>query len=371
MYKPKEYFVHCLLLVLTVLATTLAGGEWLYGKSILGKEERALDWEYFIKSMQFSIPFIGILFVHEMGHLLTSIRHKVKSSLPYFIPGWLGFLGAPSIGTFGAIIQMKSYVNSRRKFFDIGVAGPLAGFIVAFAVLWYGFTHLPEADYIYQIHPEYLDPDFKGHAEEEGYINLRLGYNFLFFLMEKGLADPERMPNMYEVIHFPFLFAGYLALFFTALNLLPIGQLDGGHVIFGLFPKHHQLISLVFFTAFVFYAGLGIINPYQDISQLLIRIPLYIGFLYILYRKVRLTNDTKWTIILLMAATQYGLAFIFPTLEGYSGWLLFAFLLGRVMGIEHPEVSGTREMNQGRKVIAWLAILIFLLCFTPQPFIFE
>jgi membrane-associated protease RseP (regulator of RpoE activity) len=371
MYKPKEYFIHILLLLLTVLATTLAGGEWLYGKSIIGSEERALTWEYFFKSMHFSIPFIGILFVHEMGHLLTSIRHRVKSSLPFFIPGWLGFLGAPSLGTFGAIIQMKGFINSRKKFFDIGVAGPLAGFIIAIGVLSYGFTNLPEADYIYEIHPEYLDPDFKGHLEEDGYINLRLGYNPLFYLMEKMLADPEKMPDMYEAIHYPYLFAGYLALFFTALNLLPIGQLDGGHVIFGLFPKHHSKISLVFFTAFVFYAGLGIINPYQDISQLLIRIPLYIGFLYILYSKVRLPNVSKWTIILLIASVQYGLTFIYPTLEGYSGWLLFAFLLGRVMGIEHPEVSGNKEMNRERKVIAWLAILIFALCFTPQPFIFE
>lgn len=371
MYKPKEYLIHISLFLVTIITTTLAGGEWLYGKWLFGSDEHALTWEYFLKSMHFSVPFIGILFVHEMGHLLTSIHHRVKSSMPYFIPGWLGFLGSLSLGTFGAIIQMKGFINSRRKFFDIGVAGPLAGFIVAFFVLWYGFTHLPEAEYIYEIHPEYLDPDFKGKAEEEGYVNLRLGYNLLFFIMENALADPEKMPDMYEVIHYPYLFAGYLALFFTALNLLPIGQLDGGHVIFGLFPKHHSKISLVFFTAFVFYAGLGIINPYQDISDLLIRIPLYIGFLYIIYRKANLPNDSKWALILLIAAVQYGLTFIFPTLEGYSGWLLFAFLLGRVMGINHPEVSGNREMNRQRKLIAWLAILIFILCFTPQPFIFE
>ncbi|RZS97764.1 site-2 protease family protein [Cecembia calidifontis] len=371
MYTTKQYLIHILLLLITILTATLAGGEWLFGKSILADGEHALTWEYFLKSLHFSIPFIGILFVHEMGHLLTSIRHKVRSSLPFFIPGWLGFLGAPSIGTFGAIIHMKSFVNSRRKFFDIGVAGPLAGFIVAIFVLWYGFTHLPDADYIYEIHPEYLDPEFKGHTEEDGYITLRLGYNLLFYLMEKGLADPEKMPNMYEVIHFPYLFAGYLALFFTALNLLPIGQLDGGHVIFGLFPKHHKTISLVFFTAFVFYAGLGIINPFHDINRLLISIPLYIGFLYIIYRRTSIPNETKWAIILLIAAAQYALVYIWPNLDGYTGWLLFAFLLGRVMGLEHPEVTGTREMNGSRKVLGWLAILIFLICFTPQPFIFD
>jgi membrane-associated protease RseP (regulator of RpoE activity) len=371
MYTRREYLIHGLLLVFTIIATTLAGGEWLFGRSILASEEHFLTLEYFLKSTHFSIPFIGILFVHEMGHLLTSIRHQVKSSLPYFIPAWLGFLGAPSIGTFGAIIQMKSFVNSRKKFFDIGVAGPLAGFIVAFGVLWYGFTHLPDADYIYQIHPEYLDPDFKGHSEEEGYINLKMGYNLLFYGMEKYLADPEKMPNMSEIIHFPYLFAGYLALFFTALNLLPIGQLDGGHVIFGLFPKHHKKISLIAFTAFVFYAGLGIINPFHDINRLLISIPLYIGFLYIIYRRANLSNQTKWSIILLLAASQYALLLFFPLIEGYSGWLFFAFLLGRVMGLEHPEVRGVQELDKRRKIIAMIAIFIFILCFTPQPFIFD
>jgi membrane-associated protease RseP (regulator of RpoE activity) len=371
MYSKKEYFRHISLFLLTLVTTTFAGGEWLFGRSILGSGEHFLTWEYFVKSLHFSVPFLGILLVHEMGHLLTSIKHQVKSTMPYFIPGWLGFLGSPSIGTFGAIIRMRSFVNSRKKFFDIGVAGPLAGFVLAVGVLWYGFTHLPPADYIYKIHPEYLDPNFKGHTAEEGYINLEMGYNLLFYGMEKLLADPARMPNMSEIIHFPYIFAGYLALFFTALNLLPIGQLDGGHVVFGLFPKNHKRISLVFYTAFVAYAGLGVINPYQDFYRLIVTIPLYVVFLYICYRRASLDNQTKWTIVLSLAAVQYLTVYFFPTVEGYSGWLFFAFLLGRVMGLEHPEVSGYRELDRGRKLIGWLAILIFVLCFTPQPFKFS
>lgn len=366
MYTKKEYLIHGSLFLATIITATLAGGEWLYGKSLIAGGENALTFEYFLKSLHFSIPFIGILLIHELGHLLTSIHHKVKSSLPYFIPGWLVI--SPSLGTFGAIIRMKSFVNSRKKYFDIGVAGPLAGFVIALFVLGYGFTHLPDADYIYQIHPEYLDPDFKGHSEEEGYLNLEMGYNLLFYGMEKILADPEKMPNMSEIIHFPYLFAGYLALFFTALNLLPIGQLDGGHVVFGLFPKRHKEISLIFYTAFVFYAGLGILNPYDDFNTLIISIPLYIGFLYICYRKASLENQTKWMIILLIAASQYTLVYIFPGLQGYSGWLLFAFLLGRVMGLKHPEVNGFKELNGQRQILGWIAILIFVLCFTPQPF---
>lgn len=371
MYSKKEYLIHTTLFILTLIATTLAGGEWLFGKSILGEGESLLTQAYFLKSLHFSIPFIGILLIHEMGHLLTSIHYKVKSSLPYFIPAWLGFLGSPSLGTFGAVIQMKSFINSRKKFFDIGVAGPLAGFVVAIFVLVYGFTQLPDADYIYEIHPEYLDPNFEGHQEADGYLNLEMGYNLLFFIFEKTLADPEKMPNMSEIIHYPYLFAGYLALFFTALNLLPIGQLDGGHVVFGLFPKHHKWISLATYTAFVFYAGLGILNPFDAIDTLMWTIPLYIGFLYICFGKADLSAQNKWVFVLLIASVQYVLVFLSPSLQGYSGWLFFAFLLGRVMGLSHPEVNGTKELSRSRKIIGWIAIVIFILCFTPQPFIFE
>jgi membrane-associated protease RseP (regulator of RpoE activity) len=368
MYKPKEYLIHGLLLLVTLITTTLAGGEWVYGKSVIADGESFLSWEYFLKSMTFSIPFIGILLVHELGHFFTSIYHKVKCSLPFFIPGWLGFLGAPSIGTFGAVIRMKGYVNSRKKFFDIGVAGPIAGFMIALGVLIYGFATLPPADYIYAIHPEYADPDFEGYGEEV--LDFELGDNFLFWAMGELLADPERMPVMSEVIHYPFLFAGYLALFFTALNLLPIGQLDGGHVVFGLFPRHHKEISIAVFILFLGYAGLGIISPMMPFEELLIRIPLYVGFLYICFSRAGFTTQSKITIALTIAAVQYVFAFIAPEWEGYQGWLFYGFLLGRVMGLRHPEVSGFQALDSKRKMIGWLAILIFVLCFTPKPFNF-
>ncbi|WP_209332184.1 site-2 protease family protein [Lunatimonas salinarum] len=369
MYRPRTYAKHGLLFVLTLIATTLAGGEWLFGRSILSKES-PLTWEYFLRAMAFSVPFIGILLVHELGHLFASIHHRVKASLPYFIPGWLGFIGAPSIGTFGAVIQMKSLVSSRRKFFDIGVAGPLAGFILAIGVLIYGFTHLPEADFIYEIHPEYLDPDYDPE-KQEGVMDLKLGYNLLFWILEQTLADPERMPNMSEVIHYPYLFAGYLALFFTALNLLPIGQLDGGHVIFGLFPKHHKAISLSAYTIFIFFAGLGVVSPFEDFSYLLIALPLYVGFVFICYSKSGLTMINKLMVALLIVALQYSLISFFPTLEGYSGWLFFAFLVGRVLGIQHPAVVDNRPLSPTQKIVGWVAILLFVFCFIPQPFIID
>ncbi|WP_296702578.1 site-2 protease family protein [Algoriphagus sp.] len=369
MFSKKEYLVHILLFILTLITATLAGGEWVLGKSVLASGDQFLSLDDFWKATAFSIPFIGILLIHELGHFFTSLYHKVKCTLPFFIPVWLSFIGVPSIGTFGAVIRMKGLVNSRKKFFDIGIAGPLAGFVVALGLLVYGFSNLPPTDYIYQVHPEYADPNFEGYGEDV--LDFDLGNNFLFWSLGEVFADPERMPSMSEVIHYPFLFAGYLALFFTALNLLPIGQLDGGHVIFGLFPRHHQTVSLVAFSGFIAYAGLGFINPYLPFDDLLLRIPLYIGFLYLCYSKSGLSTQTIWTIILSMAASQYTIAFFKPEWEGYQGWLFFAFLLGRVMGLRHPEVSGFKELSTSRKILGWIAILIFLISFSPKPFLFS
>jgi membrane-associated protease RseP (regulator of RpoE activity) len=261
---------------------------------------------------------------------------------------------------------MKGRVNSRKKFFDIGIAGPLAGFVLALGVLVYGFVSLPPAAYLYEIHPEYADPNFQGYGEEV--MEVELGNNLLFWGMGELLADPGRLPAMSELIHYPYLFAGYLALFFTALNLLPIGQLDGGHVLFGLFPKRHAQISLIAFVAFLAYAGMGVIRPSLPLDELVIRIPLYLGFLYLCLTKSDLSQLNRVTLMLLLAAGQYLISFFQPSWEGYQGWLFFAFLLGRVMGIRHPEVTGRIPVDSKRKVLGWLALLIFVLCFSPQPF---
>lgn len=366
MHSKKEYLIHTALFVLTLITATLAGGEWVFGKSLMDDGVRALTWECFWKSTAFSFPFIGILLAHELGHYFTALRHKVKSTLPFFIPFWLGFLGAPSIGTFGAIIRIKSLINSRIKYFDIGIAGPLVGFVMAVGVLSYGFLNLPDADYIYTIHPEYTEPDFKPSEDAFGF---ELGQNLLFSGLASLLADPERLPVMSEVIHYPYLFAGYLALFFTALNLLPIGQLDGGHVIFGLFPRWHKQISLIAFIVFLGYAGVGLISPFLPLGELLIVLPLYLGFLYLCFQKSGLSEKDKFALILSILAFQYALAFFKPDWEGYQGWLFFGFLLGRVMGIRHPEVIGIRKLDKKREILGWIAIVVFIVCFSPKPFI--
>lgn len=368
MHSSKEYLIHLTLLILTLITATLAGGEWVFGKSMMTDGPSAFTWEYFWKSTSFSIPFIGILLVHELGHYFSALYHRVKCTLPIFLPMWLGFLDAPSIGTLGAIIRIKSMINSRVKFFDIGISGPLAGFVAAVCVLAYGFLNLPEVDYIYLIHPEYANPDFK--PMENG-LSFELGENLLFSGMATLLADPDRLPLLSEMIHYPYLFAGYLALFFTALNLLPIGQLDGGHVIFGLFPKYHRQISLISFSLFIGYAGMGLIKPSQPLVELAMAVPLYLAFLYICYQKSGFSEQDKIATILSIFAIQYALSFIKPDWEGYQGWLLYGFLLGRIMGIVHPDVSGKRKLDRKRVVLGWLAILIFISCFSPKPFVFN
>ena len=149
----KTLIIHIVLFVVTVVATTFAGAEWMFGKSMIYGDE-LLSSSEILAGLYFSIPFLGILTVHEFGHYFTAKYYKVKVSLPFYIPLWLGFVPMPSIGTMGAFIRIKGLIQSRKEFFDIGIAGPLAGFVVALFVLTYGFTNLPDADYIFEIHPE-------------------------------------------------------------------------------------------------------------------------------------------------------------------------------------------------------------------------
>lgn len=142
------------LFILTFIATTLAGGEWIHGSLFLYVPE-PLGWSAFIDGMKYSVPFLLILTVHEFGHYFTARYHKIKVSLPYYFPVWLGFIGSMSLGTMGAFIRIRQRISSVSQTFDVGIAGPLAGFVVTLVVLFYGFTHLPPKDYVLEIHPEY------------------------------------------------------------------------------------------------------------------------------------------------------------------------------------------------------------------------
>lgn len=373
--KQKTLFIQIGLFILTVITTTLAGAEWSRNSYII----LGMSWDDFVAGFEFSIPFLGILTVHEFGHYFTAKYHKIKVSLPYYIPMWLGFIGGPSIGTMGAFIRIREHIASRMKYFDVGVSGPVAGFIVAVAVLWYGFANLPEKEFIYEIHPEYLEYNSIDEAIEatDGFA-IKLGGNLLFDFFKEYVADPDRLPHQNEIMHYPWLLAGYLALFFTALNLLPIGQLDGGHVLFGLVgPKKHAIISRVLFTIFLFYAGLGWLTTadlentsLDSIGGFLISLAAYLFIIYWCAFSVFKENRDRLLYATVLLTVQFFVSSIFK-IEGYSGWLLFSLLIGRFIGVDHPPVVDNRPLSIGRQILGWIALIIFVLCFSPQPLVVD
>ncbi|AHM63235.1 peptidase M50 [Flammeovirgaceae bacterium 311] len=385
--KNKRLLLHLTLFVVTLITTTLAGAEWRYMYRVIGMGEeggelsvfwRGISWSEFATGFAFSLPFLSFLTVHEFGHYFTARAHKIRVSLPYFIPFWFaGFM--PAIGTMGAVIRIRQYIQSRKVHFDIGIAGPLAGFVIALGVLAWGFTHLPPQDYILQVHPEYRELGAQWQ-EEANKISLEtegsfyLGKNLLYVLFEKYLAsDPERIPSAFEIIHYPWLFAGFLGLFFTALNLLPIGQLDGGHILYGLLGYNwHRRIATALFVALVFWSGLGIPTPDPDegAGGLLLRLGVYGLFLYYLFGRLDMPASHRLTLVLGVMCAQLMVGYLVPGARGYLGWMLYAFLIGRFIGVYHPVTPEDHPLSTGRKALGWLALLIFVLCFSPEPFVF-
>lgn len=370
----KKILLHLLLFVLTFVATTLAGAEWTYASSFFYVKE-PMGWTEFVGGLRYSIPFLFILTCHEFGHYFVARAWKMAVSLPYYIPVWGGFLLAPTIGTMGAFIKIKTPFRSRKEVFDVGVAGPLAGFVPAVLLIWYGFTHLPPADYVFAIHPEYMEhgANYAQHVYENKEGLFAIGNNLIFWFFENYVADPALVPNHYETIHYPYLFAGYLALFFTALNLLPIGQLDGGHIVFSMLGgQKHSVVALGFYILFIVYAGLGLpvlFTPEEPEWQTALYNILYVGFLYICFYAIK-SKPNRLMIVLLIFALQYTLAIFVPSLTGYPGWLVFGFLLGRILGIFHPPVPDNKPLGKARVITGWLAIIIFVLSFSPKPFVF-
>lgn len=386
----KTIAIHLGLFLVTLLTTSLAGADFgLFATAdyvdVVGKEN--IFWfDYALTGLWFSLPFLLTLTVHEFGHYFVAKYHKLKVTLPYYIPMYIP--GMINIGTFGALIRLKSRNQSKHQFFDVGIAGPLAGFVVAVGILFYGFTHLPPYQEITKIHKEYAphieahgaayyEPAIKELTEkaqaEEGALLFGIGDNLFFWLMKNYVADnPDDVPNNFEMMHYPFLMAGYLALFFTALNLLPIGQLDGGHVVYGLVgKKYHDRISEVIFTAFVLWAGLGFITLDDTYDALLMRVILYGAFLVFMFLKVFDDRMTAIAVALGVLTFQVGASILSPGIEGYNGWLVYAVLLSRVLGVKHPQALVEEPMDTKRIVLGWIALIVFVLCFSPTPFIME
>ena len=393
----KTYLLQIFLFLLTVLTTTYAGTLWI------GIPQKSLQDEL-LQGLLYSIPFLGILTIHEFGHYITARLYKISVTLPYYLPFVFPFSNIPGIGTFGAFIKIKSILRTRTMVFDVGVAGPLAGFAAALALIIYGFTHLPEPEYIYKVHPQYetygkdysklvYNYDFlrkedstyssntkEGFQPKEQYEVMAVGTNLLFILCEKYLvSDPSYIPNKYEMCHYPFLFAGFLALFFTALNLIPIGQLDGGHILYALIGSEKQrLVAPFLFGIFVFLGCLDFmkesfgLHPMDSFNDMMTFAPLYIFFLYMIFSKVYIRPVNNLLMAVTIFALQFFLLFMFPNIPGFGGWgILFIVILGRFLGIYHPPAMDDTPLDFKRKLIGWFSLIVFILCFSPEPLLFE
>ncbi len=211
--KKGSFMIHLVLLFLTFLSTTLGGALFQGGNPFR-------DPAQLVMGLSYSIPLLSILLAHEFGHYFACRRHGLRASLPYFIPA------PPPIflfGTFGAFIKIRSPIQDRRALLDVGVAGPLAGMVLAVPVAIVGIALSSFVPF------------------EEGQGNLMLGESLLFrFLMHVVKGE---VPADSQLLLHPVAFAGWIGFLVTAFNLLPASQLDGGHIFYSLWPKKHKIIT--------------------------------------------------------------------------------------------------------------------------------
>lgn len=211
-------------LFLATVATTVWAGALHQGVNLLR------DPGQFMAGVPYAAALLAILGVHEFGHYVAARRHGVDVTLPYFIPVPMG------LGTFGAFIQIKSLIRSRRAVFDIGIAGPLAGLVVALPALYFGLRGTAPL------------------AEGGQAMGVHAGSSLLLALVYQ-LANGGELGTAVVRLS-PVAFAGWIGLFITALNLMPVGQLDGGHIAYGLFGQRRA--RQVGLAAFLVMAGLGL-----------------------------------------------------------------------------------------------------------------
>lgn len=271
--------LQAILFLLTFL-TTLVAGAFLAGGDPVARPQDLL------LGLMFAVPLLSILGVHELGHYTAARRNRVEVTPPYFIP-------APpvglSIGTFGAFIKIRSPLPHRDALLEIGAAGPIAGAMVAIPVLFIGMSMSELRQVLHG-----------------GGLQVRLGEPLL--LKAATLLLFGEIPEGYDVVLHPVAFAGWIGLFVTALNLIPSGQLDGGHIAYALFGGRYERVSRLV--------------PYLLLP----------------------------------------LALLWP------GWLLWAVLL-LFLGTRHPRpVFEEIPLSPGRRAIGAAAAVLFLLCFTPAPF---
>ncbi len=287
-----RYWLHATLFLLTLYSTTLVGARLAYNFAHnLPAIELETDLPAYARlwrdpsqlasGLPFSLTLLLILLAHEFGHFLACVYYRVAASLPYFIP-------APTlIGTLGAFIRIRGPIYSRRALFDIGVAGPIAGFIFLLPALAIGLVYSK------------IVPEVAGEG------NFLFGRPAVLWLLEKAIFPGVDPGAIY--LH-PVARAAWIGVFATALNLLPIGQLDGGHILYAFVGEKHRSLSRVF---------------------VLLLVP--IGLLY------------------------------------WEGWLLWAALLF-FFGFRHPVIYDQSPLGGSRQQLGLLAVAILILSFMPNPF---
>ncbi len=267
--RPVRWWIPALLLGLTLLSTLVAGAFHTGGDLLSG--------------LPFALSLMTILGVHEIGHYLAARRWKVDTTPPYFIP-----FPNPLLGTLGAFIRIRSPLPHRKALLDVAASGPWAGFAVALGVTWVG---LLQSTFV---------------PVQEGQMLLRLGDNLIFRILVWLTKGPA--PEGTELLLHPVAFAGWIGFFVTALNLLPIGQLDGGHVLYALFPRHHRRVA---YAVLAFLLGMGFF----------------------------------W--------------------QGWWMWMVLTLLLG----IGHPPpLNPYLPLDPLRQRWAWATVGLFALTFVPRPF---
>ena len=314
LYRPtrpprERWWLHALLLALT-LASTIVAGSLLSGRHPLGFVELPLvgGWwlpvpaivypDALLAGLPFGLVLIVILALHESGHYVTARYHEISVTPPFFIP----FPPYVSIiGTLGAFIRLRSPVTDRDALLDVGAAGPLMSFIASLPALWWGFVHSriaagppgPPAHYVVRF------------MSEEIWIGGSLAFSAL------GRWTTGFTGGGTVLLLHPVAFAGWIGLFVTALNLLPISQLDGGHILYGLLGDRQRPLAWLFFGALI---------------------PL--GYYW----------------------------------AGWWVWGALIFIVGRGR-LHHPPVFNARRgVTRGRVVVGLAAFAIFVLCFVPVPF---
>lgn len=279
--RPPRFgeWVNILLFLATLVTTVFVGA------SNRGADPFSDPWSL-VQGLPFAVTLLSILGVHELGHYFTARRYGITVTLPYFIPAPFG------LGTFGAFIKMKSPVTDRRALFDVGIAGPLAGLCVALPAIVVGLSW-----------SELIPEGLTGHG------GIVLGTPLLFSLLQ--WLTLGSIPQGADVLLHPVAFAGWIGLFVTALNLLPIGQLDGGHMTYALVGRHHRKVAVV-----TLFALLGM-----------------------------------------------GVAF-------WPGWLFWASL-ALILGLKHPPpLNDLTPLDERRRLVGFGSLLLLLSLITPSPFSF-